>query len=71
MKSISFKNFKRFAECPDLELSGVTFLVGKNNSGKTTFTHAARLAADFIDHTSRGGELQGGTVYKKEGPLER
>ena len=58
MKSIGFKNFKRFAECPDLELSGVTFLVGKNNSGKTTFTHAARLAADFIDHTSRGGDLQ-------------
>lgn len=58
MKSIGFKNFKRFAECPDLGLSGVTFLVGKNNSGKTTFTHAARLAAGFIDHTSRGGDLQ-------------
>ena len=58
MKSIGFKNFKRFAECPDLDLAGVTFLVGKNNSGKTTFTHAARLAADFIDHTSKAGDLQ-------------
>ncbi len=57
MKKIGFKNFKRFADCPVLDLSGITFLVGKNNAGKTTFTHAARLAANFINQTSKGGNL--------------
>ncbi len=57
MKKIGFKNFKRFADCPVLDLSGITFLVGKNNAGKTTFTHAARLAANFINQTSKGANL--------------
>lgn len=58
MKKIGFKNFKRFADCPVLDLSGITFLVGKNNAGKTTFTHAARLAANFINQTTRDGNLE-------------
>lgn len=58
MKSIGFKNFKKFAECPSLDLSGITFLVGKNNAGKSSFTHAARLAANFINQTSRGHNLK-------------
>ena len=58
MKSIGFKNFKKFAECPSLDLSGITFLVGKNNAGKSSFTHAALLAANFINQTSRGHNLK-------------
>lgn len=58
MKKIGFKNFKRFADCPILDLSGITFLVGKNNAGKSSFTHAARLAANFINQTSTGGNLE-------------
>ena len=57
MEKIGFKNFKRFADCPVLDLSGITFLVGKNNAGKTTFTHAARLAANFINQTSMSDNL--------------
>lgn len=58
MKSIGFKNFKKFAACPNLDLSGITFLVGKNNAGKSSFTHAARLAANFINQTSLGHNFQ-------------
>ena len=58
MKQIGFKNFKRFADCPILDLSGITFLVGKNNAGKSSFTHAARLAANFINQTTTGDNLE-------------
>lgn len=58
MKSIGFSNFRRFRYCPDLALSGVNYLVGKNNSGKTTFSLAARLAASFINQIETGGSFE-------------
>lgn len=37
---IGFKNFKRFQDFPMIELSPITFLVGPNNSGKSSFIKA-------------------------------
>ena len=58
MKSIGFKNFKKFKACPDLELAGINYLVGKNNAGKTSFSQAARLAANFISQVETGGNFE-------------
>lgn len=43
MKAVGFKNFRNFEEFPMMPIEGVTFLVGQNNSGKSTFTKAVRL----------------------------
>lgn len=40
MKKIGFKNFRRFVDFPMIELGGCTFLVGPNNSGKSTLLKA-------------------------------
>lgn len=37
---IGFKNFRRFKDFPMIELGGCTFLVGPNNSGKSTLLKA-------------------------------
>lgn len=43
MKKIGFKNFRRFKDFPMIELGGCTFLVGPNNSGKSTLLKAIVL----------------------------
>lgn len=43
MKSISFKNFRRFADFPKFRLGDITILVGGNNAGKSTFFKALRF----------------------------
>lgn len=48
MKSLGFRNFKKFENLAPLELGGVTFLVGENNSGKSTFTKGALLLGNFL-----------------------
>ena len=40
MMKIGFKNFRRFVDFPMIELGGCTFLVGPNNSGKSTLLKA-------------------------------
>ena len=40
MMKIGFKNFRRFKDFPMIELGGCTFLVGPNNSGKSTLLKA-------------------------------
>lgn len=55
MKAVGFKNFRNFAEFPMMPIEGVTFLVGQNNSGKSTLTKAVRLidvnVANFLEKT--------------------
>ena len=48
MKSISFKNFRRFAEFPEFKFGDITILVGANNSGKSTLQKALLLVFDNI-----------------------
>ncbi|MCC8115253.1 MAG: ATP-binding protein [Bacteroidales bacterium] len=46
MKSISFKNFRRFADFPEFEFGEITILVGGNNTGKSTLLKALILLVD-------------------------
>jgi len=48
MKSISFKNFRRFADFPKLNLGDITVLVGGNNAGKSTLLKAFILLVDNL-----------------------
>lgn len=48
MKAVGFKNFRNFEEFPMMPIEGVTFLVGQNNSGKSTFTKACRFLAENL-----------------------
>ncbi|QZT38984.1 AAA family ATPase [Halosquirtibacter xylanolyticus] len=48
MKKIGFNHFRRFEKFEPLELGEVTFLVGKNNSGKSTMVKAILLVLDYL-----------------------
>lgn len=48
MKTIGFKNFRRFEDFPPIEFNGITFLVGRNNSGKSTLVKSLLLIQDFF-----------------------
>ncbi len=43
MNKIGFKNFRRFIEFKPIEFNNITFLVGRNNSGKSTLVKAFLL----------------------------
>ena len=46
--SVSLKNYKSIAAC-DVQLQPLTFLVGRNGSGKSNFLDALRFVADALD----------------------
>lgn len=48
MNSIGFKNFRRFQEFPEMSYGPITFLVGKNNSGKSTVVKALLLIYEYL-----------------------
>ena len=48
MKSISFKNFRRFADFPEFKFGDITILVGRNNAGKSTLVKALLLVLDNL-----------------------
>lgn len=48
MKSIGFKNFRRFIEFPELIFNDITLMVGINNSGKSTLVKAVLLVVDYL-----------------------
>jgi predicted ATP-dependent endonuclease of OLD family len=54
MNKIGFKNFRRFQNFDPLEYSGITFLVGRNNSGKSTLVKALLL----IDTYFKSGQIK-------------
>ena len=45
---VSLKNYKSIAAC-DVQLQPLTFLVGRNGSGKSNFLDALRFVADALD----------------------
>lgn len=51
--SISFQNFRKFKEFPQMDLAPITMLVGKNNAGKSTIVKALILANNFLKSTVR------------------
>ena len=48
MKKIGFKNFRRFKDFSPIEYGGVTFLVGRNNAGKSTLVKALLLIDNYF-----------------------
>ncbi len=48
MKSISFKNFRRFETFPEFKFGDITILVGGNNAGKSTLVKALMLVMDNL-----------------------
>ena len=48
MYKIGFNNFRRFKVFEPLEYKGITFLVGRNNSGKSTMVKALLLINEFL-----------------------
>jgi len=48
MNKIGFRNFRRFTDFKPIEFKGLTFLVGKNNSGKSTLVKALLLIIDYL-----------------------
>jgi len=48
MNKVGFKNFRRFLDFQPLEYKGITFLVGRNNAGKSTLVKALLLINDFL-----------------------
>src|SRR5690242_13598970 len=53
MNIIGFKNFRRFLSFQPIEYSGITFLVGRNNAGKSTLVKALLL----IDHYFKSSNI--------------
>ncbi|SFZ84003.1 AAA family ATPase [Tenacibaculum maritimum] len=49
-KGISFKNFRRFQNFPMLQLGNITYMVGRNNSGKSTMVKAQLLMMDYLQN---------------------
>jgi predicted ATP-dependent endonuclease of OLD family len=48
MNSIAFKNFRRFRDLTSILYGGITFLVGRNNSGKSTLVKALLLLDNYF-----------------------
>jgi predicted ATPase len=53
MNKIGFQNFRRFQKLEPLEYSGITFMVGRNNAGKSTLVKALLL----IDNYFKSGNI--------------
>lgn len=49
IQNAGFDNFRKFVHLDPQKLGGVTFLVGENNSGKSTFTKGILLLSYFLD----------------------
>jgi len=47
-RGIGFTNFRRFDDFPLLNFSPITYMVGKNNSGKSTMVKALLLVLDYL-----------------------
>lgn len=47
-KGVGFKNFRRFENLPMLEFGNITYMVGRNNSGKSTMVKALLLVMDYL-----------------------
>ena len=48
MNKIGFQNFRRFQNFKPLKFQGITFLVGRNNSGKSTLVKALLLIDNYF-----------------------
>lgn len=49
-KAIGFENFRRFQQFPMIRLGNITYMVGRNNSGKSTLVKALILIIDYLQN---------------------
>lgn len=49
MEQIGFKNFRKFAEFPAIDLSPISVMVGENNAGKSTVIKGILALSDFLN----------------------
>lgn len=49
---IGFKNFRRFTNFNPIKTNGITFLVGRNNAGKSTLVKALLLTNEYLKSDS-------------------
>lgn len=63
---IGFTNFRKFTEFPSLPLGNISYLVGANNAGKSTFDKATVIFLDFLKSW-----LNGNFVINFSSPLCR
>jgi predicted ATPase len=56
MEKFGLKNFRRFDEQADINLGKINLLVGKNNSGKSSFIKGFILMMDNLKHLKMGRE---------------
>lgn len=62
MNKIGFKNFRRFQNFDPIDFKGVSFLVGRNNAGKSTVVKALLLIENYfkarrIEHITFGNKI--------------
>lgn len=62
MKSISFKNFRRFTDFPEFKFGDITILVGGNNAGKSTLQKALLLVFDNL--RSLKGQVSSANIFE-------
>ncbi|GAB1447709.1 hypothetical protein MASR2M44_07070 [Bacteroidota bacterium] len=65
MNKIGFQNFRRFQSFKPLEFNGITFLVGPNNSGKSTIVKALLLVSNYFKSKNSRRFFFGNQVLEK------
>lgn len=58
MQQIGFTNFRKFEYFPTLDLGKITFLVGSNNTGKSSMVKALILALDYVKLKNMRKEIE-------------
>ena len=53
MRQIGFKNFRKFADFPMIDLAPITMFVGENNSGKSTVVKGILTLSEFLSGRTR------------------
>ncbi len=53
MRQIGFKNFRKFADFPMMDLAPITMFVGENNSGKSTVVKGILTLSEFLSGRTR------------------
>ena len=77
IKRVILKNYKSIAAC-DVQLQPLTFLVGRNGSGKSNFLDALRFVSDALNYSldhavrTRGGirdVCKRSAIHKSDRPI--
>lgn len=58
MRQIGFKNFRKFADFPMMDLAPITMFVGENNSGKSTIVKGILAFSDYLSGKGRMVDME-------------